>query len=55
MPFDEWVKRKGEGYRKNKVIKNKVTTNSKDFSQSRGLYKIHVSIVSKYIIFINCK
>ena len=47
-----WVtKKKGEGYRKKKVIKNKVIANSKDFSRSMGLYKIHVLGVSKYIIF----
>jgi hypothetical protein len=41
------TKKKGEGYRKKKVIKKKV----KDTSRSMGLYKIHVLGVSKYIIF----
>jgi hypothetical protein len=43
------TKKKGKGYRKKKIIKNKVIANSKDFSRSMGLYKIHVLGVSKYI------
>jgi hypothetical protein len=46
-----WREKKGEGYRKKKVIKNKVIANNKDFSRFISLYKIHVLGVSKYIIF----
>jgi hypothetical protein len=33
------------------VIKKTVIAGGNDFSRSMGLYKIHVSGVSKYIIF----
>ncbi len=48
MPFDEWQKKKGEGYKKKKIIKNKIITNSEDFISMFYMYQNILSSQSVY-------